>query len=221
MYSTANILYGTTLDTTNFEDIALAGWNLIGNRQTRLYRYTTSTENGHIKLPCNVDYIEAVFSPEKDAKTSQPYGIYPDVYNQWTEDYIESWKKNKNVFYDSGHLVAYKEEGDTLALDGDYNSVTVLYHGIVADEDGLPYLNQKEVQALAAYCAYMDIYKKSLIARNGQLFELANAVKADWLRYCNAARIPEHLSQNDMDEILDVKTRWDRKQYGKAFKAIV
>jgi hypothetical protein len=49
---------------------------------------------------------------------------------------------------------------------------------------------------------------------------LANTIKADWLQLCNAARIPDHLSQNDMDAILDVKVRWDRKMYGKSFKSI-
>jgi hypothetical protein len=41
------------------------------------------------------------------------------------------------------------------------------------------------------------------------------------LRLCNAARVPSYFSQNDMDKILDVKTRWDRKQYGKSFKSII
>ena len=31
----------------------------------------------------------------------------------------------------------------------------------------------------------------------------------------------DHLSQNDMNAILDVKSRWDRKQYGKSHKPIL
>jgi hypothetical protein len=67
----------------------------------------------------------------------------------------------------------------------------------------------------------MDIYKKSLIQKDGNLFQLAAAVKNDWLRLCNAARIPTHLSQNELNDVLDVKTRWDRKQFGKSFKPII
>lgn len=221
VYSQAYILYGTTLDTTNFDDIALNGWELIGNRQTRLYKYTTSTEDKKIQLPCNVDIIEAVFAPFVDAKITNPYSIYPDVYNQWVEEYIESWKKNKSVFYDKGALLKYRQEGDYLVFEKDYTNVTILYHGVVVDDEGLPYLTDKEVQALAAYCAYMDIYKKSLIQKDGNLFQLAAAVKNDWLRLCNAARIPTHLSQNELNDVLDVKTRWDRKQFGKSFKPII
>lgn len=221
VYAQAHMLYGTTLDTTNFDDIALSGWELIGNRQTRLYKYTTCTEDKKIELPCNVDFIEAVFSPVIEAHTTQPYSLYPDVYAQWTEEYIESWMKNRSVFYDKGALVKYRQEGEYLVFDKDYRSITILYHGVIVDEEGLPYLTDKEVQALAAYCAYIDIYKKSLIQKDGNLFQLATAVKNDWLRLCNSARIPTHLTQNEMNNVLDVKTRWDRKQYGKSFKPIL
>lgn len=150
-----------------------------------------------------------------DAQTTNDYSVYPNVYNQWVEEYIESWKRDKSVFYNSGVLLKYRQEGDYLVFDQDYANVTILYHGIIVDEDGLPYLTDKEVQALAAYCAYIDIYKKSLIQKDGNLFQLAAAVKNDWLRLCNSARIPAHLSQNDINNVLDVKTRWDRKMYGK------
>lgn len=67
----------------------------------------------------------------------------------------------------------------------------------------------------------MDIYKQSLIRKDGNLFQLAAAVKADWLRLCNAARIPAHLTQNEINDVLEVKTRWDRKMYGKSYHPIL
>ena len=39
VYSLVESLYGIEADTDKFEDIALAGWELIGNKHTRLYRY--------------------------------------------------------------------------------------------------------------------------------------------------------------------------------------
>jgi hypothetical protein len=59
-----------------------------------------------------------------------------------------------------------------------------------------------------------------LVKKDSNLIQLANTIKSDWLQMCNAARIPDHLSQNDMDAILDVRVRWDRKMYGKSFKSI-
>lgn len=98
----------------------------------------------------------------------------------------------------------------------------VVYHGIIADEDtGLPLLNDKELDAIAAYTAYVSLYKEGIRKRDGNIIKLAQDIKVDWLRLCNAARIPTHLSQNDADKILDVKVRWDRKTYGKSMKAML
>lgn len=115
----------------------------------------------------------------------------------------------------------YDEGNGVLYFTKDYKNVMVVYHGILADEDtGLPLLNNKELRAVAAYVAYISLNKEGIRKRDGNIMQLAQSVKADWLRLCNAARIPEHFSQNDMDRILDVKVRWDRKIYGKGAKPI-
>jgi hypothetical protein len=44
-------------------------------------------------------------------------------------------------------------------------------------------------------------------------------LKADWEKKCDAARVKGEIwSQNDMDMILDAKTNWNRKQFGKSYK---
>lgn len=220
IYPLANTLYGVTMDEGSFEDIALNGWTLIGNRQTRLYKYTTSTTDRKILLPCNVEFIEAVFSTKIDSKQTSPEVNFGDLYSPMVESYIELWKTDKNVFYNKGALLKYRMEGEYLVFDRDYNNVTILYHGIISDDEGLPYLNDKEVQALAAYIAYADAYKKSLVLRDSAGMQLAGVLKQDWLRLCNSARVPMHISQNEMNDVLDVKTRHDRKCYGKSFKPI-
>jgi len=47
---------------------------------------------------------------------------------------------------------------------------------------------------------------------------IAKDIKKSWLIHCDAARVPEHLSQNELDTILDVKTSWGRKVYGRSYK---
>lgn len=219
-YGLANTLYGVSLDLEEFEDIALVGWEMIGNKETRLYRYKADTEHRKITLPCNVDLIEAVYLPGPDSNNMDSITDY-NYYNVNVEYYNDLEKKEMNPFFNKGHLAKYRIEGDSIVFDRDYNNVTIIYHGIIVDDDGLPYLSDKELQAIASYVAYVDIYKKSLIRRDGNLVNLANVVKADWLRLCNSARIPTHITQNDMNDVLDVKTRWDRKMYGKSFKPML
>jgi hypothetical protein len=38
----------------------------------------------------------------------------------------------------------------------------VVYHGYIADDEGLPLINEKEQRAIAAFLAYVSIYRESL-----------------------------------------------------------
>lgn len=215
--SMANSMYDLNIDPATFEDVGLVAWDLIGNKQTKIYRYTTATENCRIKIPCNCEILEAVFTPYIEANDLNPHSATPDFYMQFAEQYTEAWKKNKKALDESGTLVSYRQEGDELVFDKDYPAVTLLYHGIITDEDGLPFISDKETQAIAKFLLYNTMYRKALALRDGNLLQLAQMAQQDWLRACNAARIPAHLTQNDMNDILDVRTRWDRKVYGKSF----
>lgn len=221
-YSLAQTLYGVEPNPNDFEDIALNAWILINNKHTRLYKYVADTEDKELPLPCNVDIIESVHIPIEDAQMTSNQTVFNSIETLFIENYINCWKRIDDPYYQVGKLVKYKEGDNTLYFTRDYKKVCVIYHGILADEDtGLPMITDKEMNAIAAYVAYSMIFKESLQKRDGNLMKLAQVIKADWLKYCSAARVPEHLSQNDMDKILDAKVRWDRKQYSKSLKPIL
>lgn len=219
-YAEADTLYGITASENEFEDIALNGWGRIGNKHTRLYRYIGDVVNGKLELPCNADVIESVHIPIPDAQLTYPetdFGAIPSI---WTEGYVDFWKWNEDPYWTRGKLVKYDEGDGVLYFKHDYRRVMVVYHGIIMDDEQLPLLNDKELNAVAAFVAYVTLNKEGIRKRDGNIIKLAQIIKEDWLRLCNAARIPEHFSQNDMDRILDVKVRWDRKCYGKSIKPI-
>ena len=221
-YGLADSLYGITLSETEFEDIALNGWSLIGNKHTRLYRYIGDVIDGKLDLPCNVDVIESVHVPINDAQMTSNQSDIGFVDSLWTENYIDFWKRNEDPYWTRGKYVKYDEGNGVLYFSHNCRHVMVVYHGILADDEtGLPLLNDKELRAVAAYVAYVSLYKEGIRKRDGNLIQLAQTIKADWLQLCNSARVPEHFSQNDMDRILDVKVRWDRKAYGKSLKPIL
>jgi hypothetical protein len=130
-------------------------------------------------LPCNVDIIEAVYAGIPDSNYSSPISSTGNINNITTESLLENMKTKHHNLYDSNSLVHYRLEGNELVLDDDYDNVVILYHGVIVDEDGLPYLDDKEVQALALYCAYSDLYKKSLMVRDANIFQFASALKSD------------------------------------------
>jgi hypothetical protein len=54
-----------------------------------------------------------------------------------------------------------------------------VYHGVIVDEEGLPLITSKEMRAIAAYVAYMSMYKKSLVNRDATAFQFAQTLKED------------------------------------------
>ena len=52
------------------------------------------------------------------------------------------------------------------------------------------------------------------------IVQMAQALEIKWNRQCDAARVPDSISQNEMNEILDAKSNWNRKIYGKTYKPL-
>ena len=224
-YTQARELYGLELNPDEFESIGLTAWGKIGNKKYRLYKYqvvpTKSELNEYyVDLPCNVDCIEAVTTNYEDYQKTTPTTLAGNNQNGWIEGYVETRKYNTGKLYVSGKFIKYREENNKIILSDRFQVVNILYKGYVVDDDGLPYLNEKEVDAIAAFCAYTDMFKKALLTRDGASMQLAQMLEQKWLKLCTQARVPDYINQNEMDEILNVATSWDRKRFGKSFKSI-
>lgn len=216
-YGLCESLYGITPSDNEFEDLALEAWSRIGTKHTRLYKYVGSAQDKTLELPCNCDLIESVHIPFVDAQTTSSSTDYPWE-NIWIESYVDRRTFHDDPYFQRGKLIRYDEGNNTLYFAHDYPRVMVVYHGIFADEEtGLPLVNDKELRAIASFIAYHYLYKDGIKKRDGNTIKLAQVVKEDWLRACNAARVPEHFSQNDMNAVLDAKTSWNRKSYGKSY----
>lgn len=50
---------------------------------------------------------------------------------------------------------------------------------------------------------------------------MAQVLRKNWLLHCDAARVPEYVSQEEMDKILNVQSSWGRKFYNRSFKPIM
>ena len=224
-YSQTRELYGLELNPDEFETLGIIAWDRIGNRQYKLYKYQVEPLQNEllewfVELPCNVDQIEAVTADYEDyQKTSNQY-LAGHTQNGWIEGYIETRKYNTGSLYPTGKFIKYRQEGNILKLADKFNKVNILYKGFIADEEGLPYLNSKEVDAIAAFCAYANDYKQARMTRDQVTMQFAQMSEQKWLKLCTQARVPEYINQNEMDEILNVQTSWDRKRFGKSFKPI-
>lgn len=216
----ANLLYGVEINEDDAIEIALIGWNKIGNKQCKLYRYrvTPNCIDLSIQLPCNCDEIEAVTYDYEDWNYTSSKYIDGDYNSQFTEHYIEARKSHEDPLYTSGRYVKYERVGDTLYLDKDYGPINILYKGVELDENDLPYLNHKEVEALACYIAYTERFKQGWALHNTAMLQEAQLLEQRWLKLCDAARVPTYLNQNDANRILDAKVSFNRKIFNKSYK---
>ena len=98
--------------------------------------------------------------------------------------------------------------------------IFILYKGTILDNDGLPEISVAEAQAIAAFCAYVIKFKEALRTNDKATLELSNMLERRWRTLCSQARVPEHISQNEWNEILDAKVNWNRKIYNKSYKPL-
>lgn len=215
-----DMLYGVSVDEDTFEEIALIGWGLIGNKRTRLYRQCIEINqcNQEVVLPCNLEQLEAVTTDHEEWASITNSTENGDHYSDMVESMTEASKTFKQPLYASGKFVRYERVGDNLYFDKPYGKIYILYKGLIADDEGLPQITDKEATALATYCAYILKFKEGLQSNNGNIIQMSNVLKQQWLTQCDQARVDHYMSQNEWDEVLDAKTSWNRKSYNKSLK---
>lgn len=218
--SLLNTLYGIELQEDDFAEIGLVAWNLIGNKRTRLYRYQTCVTDcaQGVALPCNCSELEAVTVPMEEWNYSTNDTPNGDIHSAWVESYIEHRKGFRDPYYIPGKFIRYERVGDMLYFDRPHGKINILYKGIIMDDNELPEITDKEALALATYCAYVVKYKEGIMTNNVHIIQLANALKQQWELRCDQARVDQYITQNEWDEILDVKTTSNRKMYNKSLK---
>lgn len=224
-YTQARELYGLELNSDEFESIGLIGWSKIGNKVCKLYKYQVLPDdsiNGeyYVDLPCNVDEIEAVTADYEDYQKTTPTTLAGNNQNGWIEGYIETRRFNTGTLNTSGKFIKYRQEDNRIYLSDRFNVVNILYKGYVVDDDGLPILNEKELDAIAGFCAFVNTRKKAIMTKDQGTWNAMLYLEQNWKLLCTQARVPDYINQNDMDEILNVSASWDRKRFGKSFKAI-
>ena len=118
-----------------------------------------------------------------------------------------------------GRYVKYDKGPGVIYVHDNIPVVNILYKGTLVNDEGLPYITNKEAEAIACYIAYTEKFKSGWQTNNQHTLQTAQLLEQRWIKLCDAARVTK-LNQNDMNEILDAKTSWNRKIYNKSYKPI-
>ena len=221
----AQMLYDIDInDMDTLIEIGLVAYNFIGNKNTHLSAEIVNVDSrtGIVKLPCKADLVEAITYPSgEDWNYTSNTKNFGDFNSLNIEQYIEKSKQSTDPLYISGKFVKYRREGNYIYVNEKIDSVCVLYHSETLDEDDLPLINDKEAVAIADYIAYTVKYKEALRSNNSAVFQMAQTIKRQWLIHCDAARVPEYVSQNEMNDLLEVFSSHNRKVHGRSYKPTV
>lgn len=218
----ANALFNISILPEDFEEVGLVAYRLIGNKNTTIHSKCLVPDcNNIVTLPCDCDAIEAItydFEDWNHSSNKYPFGEYS---SQFVEGYTEAFKLFSGEYYIPGKLAIYQQINDNqIQLKDNYgNKVFILYKSESLD-DGLPLITDAEALAIATFIAYTTKFKEGILTNNPDTVKMAQFLLQEWNRRCDAARVSSELTQNEIDEILNSKTSWDRKQYNKSFKAL-
>lgn len=223
--SLAQMLYDIDInDMDTLIEIGLVAYNFIGNKNTKLKSDIVNVDpkSGLVKLPCKADLVEAITYPKaEDWSYTSNIKNFGDYNTLNIEHYIEKSKQSVDPLYTSGKFVKYRREGNYIYVTENVELVCVLYHSEELDEEDLPLINDKEAVAIADYIAYTIKYKEALRSNNSNVFQMAQTIKKQWLLHCDAARVPEYVNQNEMNDLLEIASSYNRKVYGRSFKPTV
>jgi hypothetical protein len=221
----AQMLYDIDInDMDTLIEIGLVAYNFIGNKNTHLSAEIVNVDprTGIVKLPCKADLVEAITYPSgEDWNYTSNIKNFGDFNSLNIEQYIEKSKQSTDPLYISGKFVKYRREGNYIYVNEKIDSVCVLYHSETLDEDDLPLINDKEAVAIADYIAYTVKYKEALRSNNSAVFQMAQTIKRQWLIHCDAARVPEYVNQNEMNDLLEIASSHNRKVHGRSYKPTV
>ncbi len=129
------------------------------------------------------------------------------------DDVPKVYEINKNIFSEPlGELIDFENDNNCcLKFNWREKEVDVLYRGKVLDSSGYPMVPEKTLRAIAYYMWYVNIRKKfNMRQADGNMLAVARDEKD--IRIAQA-RTPEALSQNEVDDLLNAATSFNRKRH--------
>lgn len=221
--------YGLSINEFDYLDLAVDNLRDIRNFGTTEYiSYLEVDDNGRVELPCNIDTIDAVTTYKMGIKVFDTRVVYDKSNSFGTDDYFTAIDIMKNLDhlpnlgladYKRAGFLSYQLEGKNIVVNREEsgNRIAVAYTGISVDEEGYPLITRKQSNALAALAARQIITKLAMTGNKGAASTLEFIeIKASRLK--QAASIPEDITDNEMDEVFNAKTSFNRKAYNRPSK---
>lgn len=191
-------------------------WRSLGNTAVNTSRFFAVVgEDLLIKLPMDCEFITSVTSTTPSV-TSRYDSAGANTHIQRNDSVLS---RNQSLSSTEGESVNYVlEKGYIRITSTDLlgEKLLIVYNSIAVGEDGLPLLNDKEVSAIAAEVTRREIFRR--VFRNVKgADKILQFITIEATRLVAAAKIDEFINDDSIDKLLDIKSSWDRKVYGRRF----
>lgn len=120
--------------------------------------------------------------------------------------------------YVSGEVVDYSISGKSVVISSPAfvgRTIYITFKSVAVDDDGLPMINEKVATAIAATVA-LQIAEQNAFSNPKDGMQLVQYLKMESDRLMQAAAIPEKMSNNALDKLLNEKVTWNRKVFNKS-----
>jgi hypothetical protein len=226
--------FDITMHADDYVEDAYGVYRDIGNVATAIHAFKfTIPSTQLVTLPCNVEFVEAVSTGESwvdDGTTilisrlpdTNPYDYIPDALTRNTPSGGVHGNQPSRL-YPKGEYIQYELKGvvGNSKLHFDKKDVgregVCIYRGMCVDMDGNPLISRKEADAIAWKLAYYDVLLRSF-KKDPEAIKMLKEMENSSGRKMQAAKIPEYLTQNELNAFLSAKTRHDRKVWWSDYK---
>ena len=219
-------LYPLDMMEDDFIEKAYMSWRGIQTIHTRKHVFIGEVDvNNNLELPENVEFIRSVNYPFNIYLNSlSSFYIYINGSRLLTTDDISEWESyniDSSIEARRGDYITYEllEDGLITFPQGDLrgSKIAVLYDGLIVDENCDPKLLYKEMIGIAHGVAYMKL-RFNAYANIVGADKLLSLAKQESSLALVAATIPEYITDNEWNDVMNTKMRWDRKAYNSNYK---
>jgi len=208
---------GLDIKEETFHDFAHMAVDKIGHNVDICKLKLEVPEDGRIYLPCEVTTIESVTDNVHfyDIWDAGEYDGDAVTYNRMG---ARKQDLSPSDLIGNREYVSYKFYAPNVvevdkSLSGE--EIFILAQTVLKNKQGEELLYYKQVEAVLYYVAYLLQQRNAFIGKQG--IDLAY-IRGKALNLLSDARVPDHISDNEINQVLDAKVSFGRKGYNKDFK---